>query len=95
MFRSFSQSRQCNQRHKNNLLCKQLWICECFCLCCKETFDSPCLPQDYKDEIEISELVEFCNKRFTEFFVFTAKRELDENFLAFFEEKIRNDVVVL
>ena len=24
----------------------------------KEVFDSPCLPQDYKDEIEISELVE-------------------------------------
>ena len=24
----------------------------------KEAFDSPCLPQDYKDEIEISELVE-------------------------------------
>ena len=44
----------------------------------KEAFDSPCLPQNYKDEIEISELVEFCNKRFTEFFVFTAKRELDE-----------------
>ena len=61
----------------------------------KEAFDSPCLPQNYKDEIEISELVEFCNKRFTEFFVFTAKRELDENFLAFFEEKIWNDVVVL
>ena len=53
----------------------------------KEAFDSPCLPQNYKDEIEISELVEFCNKRFTEFFVFTAKRELDENFLAF-EHKI-------
>jgi len=35
------------------------------------------LPQDYKDEIEISELVEFFNKRFTEFFVFTAKPELD------------------
>ena len=29
----FVQSRQCNQRHKNNHLCKQLWICECFCLC--------------------------------------------------------------
>ena len=51
-----------------------------------------CLPQDYKDEIEISELVEFFNKRLTEFFVFTTKRELDENFLSFFEEKIRNDV---
>jgi len=25
----------------------------------KEAFDSPCLPQDYKDEIEIGELVEF------------------------------------
>ena len=61
----------------------------------KEDFDSPCLPQDYKDEIEISELVEFFNKRFTEFFVFTEKRELDENFLTFFEEKIRNDVVIL
>ena len=48
----------------------------------KEAFDLPCLPQNYKDEIEISELVEFCNKRFTEFFVFTAKRELDENFHA-------------
>ena len=48
----------------------------------KEAFDSPCLPQDYKDKIEISELVEFCNKTFTELFVFTAKRE-----------KIRNDVV--
>ena len=44
----------------------------------KEASDSPCLLQDYKDEIEISELVEFCNKRFTEIFVFTAKRELDE-----------------
>ena len=62
----------------------------------EEAFDSPCLPRDFKDEIEISELVEFCNKRFTEFFVFfSAKRELDENFLTFFEEKIRNDVVVL
>ena len=27
----------------------------------EEAFDLPCLPQDYKDEIEISELVEFCN----------------------------------
>ena len=61
----------------------------------KEAFDLPCLPQDYKDEIEISEFVKFCNKRFTEFFVSAAKRELDENFLSFFEEKIRNDVVVL
>ena len=60
----------------------------------KEASDLPCLPQDYKDEIEISELVELCNKRLTEFFVFTAKRELDENFLSFFEEKIRNDVVI-
>jgi len=58
-------------------------------------FDSPCLPQDYKDEIEISELVEFFNKRFTEFFAFTAKRKLEENILTFFEEKIRNDVVIL
>ena len=61
----------------------------------KEAFDSPCLPQDYKDEIEISELVEFFNKCFTEFFVFIAKRELDENFLSLFEEKFRNDVVIL
>ena len=53
----------------------------------KEGFDLPCLPQDYKNKIEISELVEF--------FVFTAKRELDENFLSFFEENIRNDVVIL
>ena len=28
-------------------------------------------------------------------FSFTAKRKLDENFLSFFEEKIRNDVVIL
>ena len=61
----------------------------------KEAFDLPCLPQDYKDEIEISELAEFCNKRLTESFVFTAKRKLDENFLSFFKEKIRNDVVIL
>ena len=61
----------------------------------KEGFDLPCLPQDYKNEIEISELIEFFNKRLTEFFVFTAKRKLDENFLSFFEEKIRNDVVIL
>ena len=61
----------------------------------KEAFDLPCLPQDYKDEIEISELVELCNKRLTESFVFTAKMELDENFLSFFGEKIRNDVVIL
>ena len=59
----------------------------------KEAFDSPCLPQDYKDEIEISELVEFFNKRFTEFFVFTAKRELEEEKRK--EEKIGNDVVIL
>jgi len=58
----------------------------------KEAF---CSPQNYKDEIEISELVEFFDKRFTEFFIFTTKRELDENFVTFFEEKIRNDVVVL
>ena len=61
----------------------------------KEAFDSPCLPQDYKDEIEISELVQFFNKRFAEVFVFAAKRELDENFLTFFEKKIRNDLVIL
>ena len=36
----------------------------------KEAFDSPCLPQDYKDEIEIGELVQFFNKRFTEIFSF-------------------------
>ena len=53
----FSQSRQCNQSHQNNITC---------------------LPQDYKNEIEISELVEFFNKQLTEFFVFTAKRELDD-----------------
>ena len=46
----------------------------------EEAFDLPCLPQDYKDEIEIGKLVEFCNKRLTESFVFTAKRKLDENF---------------
>ena len=28
----------------------------------KEAFDSPCLPQNYKDEIEISELVELTTK---------------------------------
>ena len=33
----------------------------------KEAFDLPCLPQDYKDEIEISELVEFCNKSFYQY----------------------------
>ena len=60
----------------------------------KEAFDLPCFPQDYKDEIKNSKLIEFCNKRIGEFFFFTAKRELDENFLSFFEEKIRNDVVV-
>ena len=59
----------------------------------EEAFDLVCLPQDYKDGIEISKLIEFCNKRLTESFVFTAKRKLDENFLSFFEEKIRNDVV--
>ena len=61
----------------------------------KRLFDSPCFPQDYNVEIEISEFVQFFNKRFAEFFVFAAKRELDENFLAFFEEKIRNDLVIL
>ena len=61
-----------------------------FVFAVKEGFDLPCLPQDHKNEIEISELVKFFNKRLTEFFVFTAKRELDENFLSFFEEKIRN-----
>ena len=60
----------------------------------EEAFDLVCLPQDYKDEIEISTLIEFCNKRLTDSFVFTAKRKLDENFLSFFEEKIRNDVVI-
>ena len=64
----------------------------------KEAFDLPCLPQDYNDsddEIKISKFVGFCNKRPSEFFVFTAKRELDENFLSFFEKNIRNDVVIL
>ena len=46
----------------------------------EEAFDLPCLPQYYKDEIEISKLVEFFNKRLTESFVFTAKRRFDENF---------------
>ena len=45
----------------------------------KEAFDLPCLLQDYKDKIEISEFVKFCNKSFTEFFVSAAKRELDEH----------------
>ena len=58
----------------------------------KKALSLPCLPQDYKHEIEISELVEFFNKRLTEFFVFTTKRELDESFLSFFEE---NTVVIL
>jgi len=31
----------------------------------KKAFDSPCLPLDYKDEIEISELVEFSLLVFT------------------------------
>ena len=61
----------------------------------EEAFDLPCLPQVYKDEIKISKLVEFCNKRLPESFVFTVKRKLDENFLSFFEKKIRNDVVIL
>jgi len=61
----------------------------------KEAFDLPCLPQDYKDEIKISKVVEFCNKRLSKFFIFTTKRELDENFLSFFEEKIQNNVVIL
>jgi len=60
----------------------------------KEAFDLPCLPQDYKDEIKISKFVGFCNKRPSKFFVFKAKRELDENFLSFFEKNIRNDVIL-
>ena len=43
----------------------------------KEAFDLPCLPQDYKDEIEISELIWFFNIPLTEFFVLTAKRKLN------------------
>ena len=35
----------------------------------KEAFDFPCLPQDYKDEIEISKFVKFCNESLTVFFV--------------------------
>jgi len=61
----------------------------------KETFDLPCLPQDYKDEIKMSKIVEFCNKHLSDFFVFTAKRELHENFLSFFKKKIRHDIVIL
>ena len=77
---SFSQSRQCNQHHKNNLLCKNLWICGCFVFVVKEAFDLPCLPQDYKDEIEIIEFVKFCNKIFTEFFVSAPKQNKFTNF---------------
>jgi len=66
-----------------------------FVVVVKEAFDLPCLSQDYKDEIKISKIAEFCNKRLTVFFVFTAKRELDENFLSFVEKKIRNYVVIL
>ena len=40
----------------------------------KEAFDLPRLPQDYKDELKVSELVEFFNKCLTKFFVFAAKR---------------------
>ena len=43
----------------------------------EEAFDLPCLPQDYKDEIEISELVEFCNKCVTEFY---RARRISTNF---------------
>ena len=45
--------------------------------------------------LKLMNIVEFCNKCLTKFFAFAAKRELDENFLSFFEEKIRNDVVIL
>ena len=40
----------------------------------KEGFDLPGLPQDYKDEIETSEPVEFCNKHLTEVFRFCHKK---------------------
>ena len=45
----------------------------------KEGFDLPCLPQDYKNEIEISEFVEFFNKRLTKsslkLFIFAFRAE--------------------
>ena len=46
----------------------------------QEGFDLPCLPQDYKNKIEISELAEFFNKRLTEFFVFAQKGSLMKTF---------------
>ena len=39
----------------------------------KEAFDLPCLSQDYKDEIELSELAEFCNKRLTKLLTHRSK----------------------
>ena len=54
---SFSQSRQCNQRHKSNHLVNNFGSVSVFVFVAKEAFDLPCSPQDYKDEIEISELV--------------------------------------
>ena len=62
----------------------------------KEAFDLPCLPQDYKDEIEISGLLKFFNKRLTEFFVFTtlskclATRSITTSFRIFSSKNERN-----
>ena len=55
----------------------------------KEAFDLPCLPQHYKDDIEISELVEFSNKRLTEIFFFSAKRSLMKTFFRSSKRKFR------
>ena len=54
---SFSQSRQCNQRNRSNHLYNNFGSVSVFVFVVKEAFDLPCLPQDYKDEIEINELV--------------------------------------
>ena len=57
----------------------------------KEGFDLPCLPQDYKNEIEISELVDFFNKclfssknerKFSSSFLFAVKtKKLSKTFI--------------
>ena len=63
----------------------------------KEAFDLPRLPQDYKDELEVSELVEFCNKCLNKFFVFAAKRNdssQDDNIFPNFFFKERKNVFI-
>ena len=60
----------------------------------EKAFDLFSLLKDDEKVIETREFVQFGNESFTKSFVSAAVRDLDENFVALFEEEIRNQIII-